>query len=111
MGEIAPADDSNLGALDDGGNRTLVVIALAMVPADLPDGVVRVDEVDTHVDGAVASSETGGCDGGAQRSLVKDGVDFRVPALVRIISSLHNVEVVILEPEPVCRVISGCLMD
>ena len=79
-----------------------------MVPTDLPDGVVGVNKIDTHVDGAVTGSETGGCNGGARRGLVEDGLDFRVPAFVWIISFLDKAEVVFLEPNPVCRMISVC---
>lgn len=79
-----------------------------MVPTDLPDGVVGVDKIDTHVDGAFTGSETGCCNGGAWRGLVEDGVDFRVPAFVWIVSSLDKAEVVFLEPNPVCRMINVC---
>jgi hypothetical protein len=78
------------------------MIALAVVPADLPDSVVRVDKIDTHVDGTVAGSKAGGCNGGTWRCLVKDGVEVRVPAFVRVVSSLDEFEVVSLEPDPVC---------
>jgi hypothetical protein len=80
------------------------VIALAVVPADLPDSVVRVDKIDTHVDGTVAGSKAGGCNGGTWRCLVKDGVEVRVPAFVRVVSSLDEFEVVSLEPDPVLLV-------
>lgn len=101
IGETAPADNGDLRALNDWGDGSLVVIALAVVPADLPDSVVRIDKVDTHVDGTVAGSKAGGCNGRTWRCPVKDGDEVRVPAFVRVVGSLDEFEVISLEPDPV----------
>jgi hypothetical protein len=74
-----------------------------MIPADLPNGVVRVDKINAHVDGALAGPETGGCNGGAWGRIVEDGGRLWIPALVRVISSLNEFKVVTLEPDPIWR--------
>ena len=79
------------------------MISFAMIPAHLPDCVVRVDKIDPHVDAAFTRVEVCGCDCAARRCLVEDGVQFLVPSSMRVICSLDKLQVIGLEPDPTYR--------
>jgi hypothetical protein len=79
------------------------MVAFTVIPADLPDAVVRVDKIDSHVDGAIAGPKACGCNSGTWGRLVEDGVQIRVPAFVRVVSSLDEFKVVGLEPDSAYR--------
>lgn len=94
-----PADDRDFRALNDWCNGSLVVIPFAVIPTHLPDGVVKVDKIDPHMDTTFAGVKVRGRDCTARRCLVKDGGQFLVPSGMRVICALDKLQIVGLEPD------------